>query len=74
MPMGQQRARGAKKASGTLGCIRRSMASRSREVVLPLCSALVRPHLECCAQCWAPQFRGDRELPERVQQSAAKMR
>ena len=56
------------KASGILGGVRRSMASRPREVILPLCSAPGRPHLECCVRCWAAQFKRDRELLERVQQ------
>ena len=33
---------------------------------------LVRLHLECCVQCWAPQFQRDRELLERGQRGAAK--
>jgi len=69
----QQYAFAAQKANHTLGCTKSSVASRSREVILPLYSALVRPHVGSCIQLWSPQHRKDMDLLERVQGRAMKM-
>ncbi|GAB0205937.1 mitochondrial enolase superfamily member 1 [Grus japonensis] len=67
LSMSQQCALAAQKANRVLGCIKRSVSSRSREGILPLYSALVRPHLEYCIHLWGPQYRRDMELLEQVQ-------
>jgi len=54
LDMSHQRSLAAQRANRTLGCIKGSMSSSSREGILPLCSALVRPHLESCVQLWSP--------------------
>jgi len=54
------------KANNILGCIKRGKASREREVIIPFCSAILRPRLEYCVQVWQLQHKEDMELLEQV--------
>ena len=60
--MSQQCEHAAQKANSILGYMRRHMASREREGIIPFSSDLVRPHLEYCIQAWGPQQKAAAEV------------
>jgi len=49
------------------------MASQSRDIILTLCSALMRPDPNYCIQLWSPQHRKAMDLLEWVLRRATRM-
>ena len=62
-----------KSANRTLGMIKRNITYKSKEVIVRLYKALVRPKLEYCVQAWRPYLRKDIDNLEKVQHRAIKM-
>jgi len=56
----------AQKASSILGCVKRGVASREKEVIVILYCAFMRLHLEYCVQACGPQYMDNVELLEWV--------
>jgi len=63
----------ANKANQILGMIKRNIKNKSKNIIISLYKALVRPRLEYCIQAWNPNLAKDITLLERVQKRATKM-
>lgn len=59
LAMSQKHVLEANKANGIMGCLKKCVARKLREVILPSYSALVRPDLGYCVQFCAPQIKKD---------------
>lgn len=50
--------------ASTLGCTQKRVVNRLGDEILPLSSALERPHLEYCPPVWLPQHEADVDILE----------
>ena len=73
LAMSQHHVLVAKKANSMFGCIKKTIVSRSRDVILPFYSAPVRTHLEYFVQFWALPLRKRQGSSIRTPVEATKM-
>ena len=73
MKVSEQCGIAASKGNQILGLIRRNIAYKEKELIIPLSKTIVRPHLRYCIQAWRPYRKKDIDMLERVQRRATKM-
>ena len=67
LSVSHNRAKAVSKGQQIAGFVYITISHKSIETVVLLYKALLRPHLEYCAQVWAPYLRKDIDALERVQ-------
>ena len=70
MKVSEQCGIAAAKGNQILGLIRRNIAYKEKEQIIPLYKTIVRPHLEYCIQAWRPYRKKDIDMLERVQKES----
>ena len=53
--------------------IRRNTTYKVKELIAPLYTAIVRPHLEYCIQAWRPYLRNNVDMLDKIQKRATKL-
>ena len=75
MKVSEQCSIAASKGNQTLGIIRRNtiITYKEKSLIVPLCKAIVRPHLEYCIHAWSPYLRKYIDMLEKIQRRATKL-
>ena len=73
MKVSEQCGIAAAKGNQIIGLIRRNIVYKEKELIIPLCKAIVRPHLEYCIQAWRPYRKKDIDMLERLQRRTIKI-
>ena len=73
MKVSEQCGIAASNGNQMLGLIRRIITYKEKQLLVPLYTAIVRPHLEYCIQTWRPYRKKDIDKLERIQRRATKM-
>jgi len=66
LKVGKQCFKAASKGNQVLGMIKRTLTSRSKQIIIPLLKSLVR-HLDYCVQAYRPYLIKDAQVLEKVQ-------